>query len=208
MEDRESLGKWFFRVWKTYPFRMLGVNCLFLIACLPIVTIPAAYCGMNAVVQKIYRRIFTMSVFRDFFEAFKEDFLKRLFLTISIIIIPFIIALVLYGRMDMIVWYGITATLVVMVFIILSWFIPQLVLLNLKPIQALKNSFIFMTMCSGKNFFLVLIWTICLTVTLWGWPMSGFLLVIIPVIQVMLITGITMPIFKQYLIQENDCYNE
>jgi len=202
MEEKETLGGWFIRVWVTYPFRMLGVNCLFLIACLPIVTIPAAYCGLNVVVQKIYRKILTVSVFKDFVAEFKTDFLKRLLITTAMIFIPFGVSVFLYGRLDMIVWYCLTAVLVVMVLILFSWFFPQLVLLNLKPMQALKNAFIFMTMNSIRNFFLVLIWTVCLTITLWGWPMSGFLLIILPVIHVMLITGITMPIFKQYLIRE------
>lgn len=204
MEEKESLGKWFFRVWFTYPFRMLGVNCLFLIASLPIVTIPAAYCGLNAVVQKIYRRIYKVSVFHDFWTEFKADFWKRVLITMAIIIIPLGISIAAYERMNLIAWYCLTATFVVIVLIIFGWFYPQLALLNLKPLQALKNSLIFMTMHSFRNFFLVLIWTISLTIILWGWPLSGFLLLILPVVQVMLITGITMPTFKQYLIQAEE----
>ena len=35
-------------VLKTYFFRLLGVNMLFLICCIPVVTIPAAFCGGRA----------------------------------------------------------------------------------------------------------------------------------------------------------------
>ena len=206
-ESLDSVGAWFIRAWARYPFRMLGLNCLFLIACIPIITIPAAYCGLHAIVQKTYRRIYTTEVVKDFFKEFKEAFFQRLLLTLSVIAVPMMISIALMNKVDAIIWYGITATLVVMMLIVLSWFFPQLVFMTLKPGQALKNALIFMTMNSWKNFFLVMIWTICLTIIVWGWPLSGFLLVFLPVLQVILITGITMPTLYEYLLKDN-CENK
>ncbi len=202
LEAQDTLGEWFVRVWTRFPFRMLGVNCLFLIACLPIITIPAAYCGLSAVVQKTYRRIYTTEVVKDFLKEFKEDFFQRLIITLFVIVVPMTISVILVNKVDTIIWYGITATFVAMILMVLSWFFQQLVFMNLKPIHALKNAFIFMTMGNWENFFLVMIWTICITVIVFGWPMSGFLLVFLPVLQVVLITGIIMPTLCKYLLKD------
>ena len=203
-ETQETFGEWFVRVWTTYPFRMLGVNCVFLVACLPIITIPAAYCGLHAVVQRTYRGIHGTTVIIDFLKEFREAFIKRLLLSAIMTVVPIVLSVFLYNRVNIIIWYVITATLVVMTLIVLSWFFPQLVFLNLTPLQALRNSFIFMTMSNFQNILLVSIWAICLTVTIFGWPMSGVLLLIMPVIQVILITGITMPMLRRYLVQNKE----
>lgn len=175
---------------------------LFLVACLPVVTIPAALCGLHSVVQRYYRDIYSTTIWRDFFKEFRDDFLKRTGLCLLVVAIPALIAYLISGFVNSVFSLALYAVAVLAALIVLTWFIPQLVLLNLDPVQALKNALIFTAVETKINFCFMVMYAVSLTVMTYIWPLSAFLLVILPVLLVLLITGWTMPVFQLRLIQE------
>lgn len=67
----------FFFLLATHPWKLIGLNLLFVLFSLPLVTLPAALCGMNRVCIRLVREGVT-SVFSDFFEEFKSSLFKSL----------------------------------------------------------------------------------------------------------------------------------
>ena len=60
-----------------YAGRLVGVNVLFLLCCIPIVTIPAALSALNRYLSAIYRVGYGFSL-EDYWKEFKSDILKNL----------------------------------------------------------------------------------------------------------------------------------
>ena len=70
----------------THFWRLIGMNLLFILFCLPVVTIPPAITALNRVLLNLVREGNTF-FFRDFIDEFKSSFLKS-----WIAFIPWLIA--------------------------------------------------------------------------------------------------------------------
>ena len=201
-EEEQALGAWFLRAWATHPLSLLGTNLMFLIACIPLVTIPAAVCGLNAAVQRIYREKYAETTIRVFWREFLEKFVVRTSMILGILAVP--VAGVILLK-DHSVWgLVLVAVLLVLALVVLSWFIPQLVLLNLKPGQALKNALIFACIETKINFILMVLHAVELTVMIFALPTSVFALLVLPVLHTILSTGLVMPVFQEKLVWDNE----
>lgn len=60
-----------------YPGKIFIANLLFLICCIPVVTIPAAYMALNHYLVKIYQKGYGFSL-EDYWGEFKESVVRRL----------------------------------------------------------------------------------------------------------------------------------
>lgn len=196
-------GSWVLFAWGTYPLALLGANLLFLAACIPVVTIPAALCGLNAVVQRYYRERFAESVTRLFWREFLDSFVKRTLLTLAVAAVPVAAVVLLRNVLSTTIWLVVSAALMAFALVLLSWFMPQLVLLNLRPGQALKNAAIFTCLETKANFAMMALHAVELTILLYALPTSLFLLLFLPVFHVVLVTGIVMPVLQKHLVQDD-----
>lgn len=70
-------AKRFFFLLLNHPWKLVTVNLLFFVFCLPVLTIPAAFCGMNRVLIKLVRdgNCFLWS---EFIKEFKANLFKSL----------------------------------------------------------------------------------------------------------------------------------
>lgn len=202
--EEQSLGAWFLRAWGTHPLTLLGINLVFLVACLPVLTIPAAVCGLNAAIQRLYRQRFAESVFKVFWREFLEKFALRTAMILGLTAVPTAAVLLMKDSVTSVWGLVLAAVLMALTLVILSWFIPQLVLLNLKPGQALKNACIFTCIETRVNFILIAIHAVELTAMIYALPTSGFALLILPVLHTVLTTGIVMPVLEEKLVWEDD----
>lgn len=185
-----------------HPLRLLGANMLFLIACIPVVTIPAACCGLHSVVQRFYREIGTATVCGDFYREFKTDFLQRTGLCFLPMVVVMLVGGVAGLLLDSAIALVVSAILFLVSMIVLTWFVPQLVYLNLRPVQAMKNALIFTVIETKTNFFLMILHAVVLTVMVFFLPLSGFFLLVLPVLQTVLITGLVLPVLREKLAQD------
>ena len=69
--------KRFFFVLGTHFWKMVTLNLLFLLFCIPVITIPAAFCGMNRVLIKLYREG-NCFVWTEFYKEFRANIWKAL----------------------------------------------------------------------------------------------------------------------------------
>ena len=205
--EEEGFFPQIFYVIRTYFFRLIGLNSIFLLCCIPVVTIPAALYGLHAVVQRYYRRIYSTTVVRDFFLEFKTDFLRRTGLFMLLLAAPVIIYAVAQFFAEGPLLLVISAIGFLASLMLLTWFVPQLVLLNLDAVQALKNACILALIETKTNFLLMALHAVVLTSVTCLLPLSGFSLIFLPVLHTLLITGLVMPVFKTRLIQ-NDVKND
>ena len=97
------------------------------------------------------------------------------------------------------IWLVTAAFLTSVGLIVLSWFLSQVVYLNLKPAQAMKNSLILLCIETKRNFALLVLHGVELAVLLFGLPLTAFLLLFLPVLHVVIATGITMPVLQSRL---------
>lgn len=76
LAPKEGLAKYFYLLWN-HAWKLIGVNLLFILFSLPVITLPAALCAMNRVLIKLVRdsNVFLWEEFRD---EFKGDFLRSL----------------------------------------------------------------------------------------------------------------------------------
>ena len=198
--ERETFGAWLKWLFRTYFFRLLGINLLFLVVCIPIVTIPAALCGLHSTIQQYYRKLYAATNLSAFVTEFLSSFVKRTIIIWSIILIPLMIVVWSIQLLPQTLWLSFASILLVAVLLVLSWFIPQLVLLNLDIKQALKNAFLLTGLEAKANLALIAVHAVSMTVVLFGLPVTAFLLLILPVLTTVLTTGITMPVLEKYLV--------
>lgn len=196
---QESFGKWFIRAWSTYPLHLLGINFLFLLFCIPVVTIPAAMCALHGVVQRYYRKRYATTDLHTFISEFKDGFLARTLLCLGLFAAVLLMMQLLHSLLPGPIWLVAAAFLVSIGLVVLSWFLPQVIYLNLKPVQAMKNALILLCIETKRNFALLTLHAVELTVLVFGLPLTAFLLLFLPVLHAVIATGITMPVLKKRL---------
>lgn len=76
-ETPQSGIKRIFYLVVNYPEKLLAVNILFLLGCLPVVTIPASLAALNRYVMKLYRDIYGVTI-ADFLQEWKDSAGKAL----------------------------------------------------------------------------------------------------------------------------------
>ena len=120
-------------------FRLMKLNLLFIVFCLPVFTIPASLAGMTSVLMCLVREGNTF-MWDDFWREFKADFPRRMLVFFLMQIIPSA------------VWYipsalgyenaanFITVALGSLSFMIICYWYPMIVKLDLTVWQALRNA--------------------------------------------------------------------
>lgn len=120
--------------------RLIGLNLLYLVCCLPIVTIPAATCAMHRVLLNWVRETSYEDMLPAFFREFKVDFWKRTGFGLLLLIAPFSLS---YYPLLLGYEGGVTAIFaitIILYFCITKYFYPLLVLLDVTVWQNFKNA--------------------------------------------------------------------
>ena len=201
-DDRPAPTKTGPRIWDmlcNHFFRLLWANILCVICSLPIVTIPAALSGLFAVVQQYYRKGYG-DVNSTFLQEFKQDFLIRIAITLGLVILPvagWLLGTVFSDRIALVV----CALFSVLSLLTIGWLFPQLALLKLRPMEALRNAFLLSCLESKRNLLLLVVEVLFGGVMLVMWPLSFILLLfLIPVYPVIFIHVITEPVIEERII--------
>lgn len=124
-----------------YWVRLIGLNLLYLLCCLPVITIPAATCGLHRVILNMVRETRYEGVFHGFFAEFRTHFLKRTVFGLLLLLAPASIACypIIFGMEGSAV--VITTTIsVLLYFCITKYFYPLLVLLDVDIWANFKNA--------------------------------------------------------------------
>lgn len=123
---------------------LIELNIVTVLLCLPIVTIPAAFSGMARVLILYWRDMPVISLWKEYFTAFKEHFFEKLLIWLAVFLAPVSIPLfcLFLGYQEAaivaLVCFGILS------FLLLSYWFPLCAILDLTPSQNLKNALVLM----------------------------------------------------------------
>ena len=183
-------------------FELLWANLLFVVCSLPLITLPAAWCGLHRVVQQYFLHK-PVSVLRTFWQEFKTAFAARLG------VIAALLAVVAAG-----VWFAaaqtgavplvVCALLLAAFFMVTGWLFPQFTLLQLPVGTALRNAVLLTMIETKKNLLLVLLQILPLTLLVFLWPVSMFAVLLVPVAHVLLSTMVTLPVLQARLVHPDE----
>lgn len=142
----------FFRYWEMFAnkfWTFFKINLIYFVFCIPVVTFGPATAAMTALMRNIYLER-PQFVFHDFWQAFKKNF-KQSFV-IGLLDVWFIVMAVFcfffftanMDNTDSPYWlyYAMVLAVEIVILMMNFYIFPQIVALNLKLPQILKNSFI------------------------------------------------------------------
>lgn len=205
-DDRPAPTRTIPRIWDmlvNHFFRLLWANFLCVLCCIPIVTIPASLCGLYAVVQQYYRKGYG-DVSGTFFQEFKQNFLIRLLMGVVLFLLP-IVGWSIGSILGTWAAYTLCSLFAVISLLIAAWLLPQLTLLTLKPMEAMKNAMLLVGLETVRNLGLLVVEVVFGGVMLAFWPLSFLLLLfLVPVAPVILLNAMTEPVIQQRIIEKEN----
>lgn len=202
--DRPSPTRTLPRIWDmlvNHFFQLLWANFLCAVCMIPIVTIPAALCGLYAVVQQFYRKGYG-DVSGTFFREFKQNFFARLGIFVILALLP-ALGWYLGSLCSVAVAYVLCALMAVISLVTIAWLLPQLTLLTLPPRQALKNALLLTAIETVRNLGLLVVEVIFGGVIIAFWPLSFLLLLfLVPSAPVIILNALTEGVIEQRIIHQ------
>ena len=146
--QKKGFARYFEMLWREF-FPLLKLNLLFIISCLPIVTIPAALTAMNRITVTMVRdrNYFMLS---DYWDAFKRDFFRSLLAGVVIVVLVALFSLSIWfyymlgqaGSKFYMLFVGMSLALMIMVLGSAMYFFPMLAMVELPTGKLMRNSII------------------------------------------------------------------
>ena len=154
---KKGFARYFETFWREF-FPLIKLNLLFLISCIPVVTIPAAITALSRITVTMVRdrNYFMLS---DYWDAFKRDFWRSLIagLTAVILIAVFGIGTWFYYSLAqtigkvMLAFAGVSVGLLVTVLGASMYFFPMLAMVELPTSKLMLNSVLIFYNCFKKS---------------------------------------------------------
>lgn len=205
-DDRPLPKYGFGRLWHvltTHFSKLFFANVLAVAFSLPLVTIPAAWTALHAVVQQYYRTGIG-DVWPKFFQEFKMAFFRRLGYSMLLAALP-VLAWFIGGQFHEGVAYGACAFFLVMDIMVMGWWYPQMSILKLSPTLALRNALLLTFVAVKENLKLLVTGILAGGFVVLFWPVSIIpIMAFLPVLVALLITNIVNPVLDEHLIRENE----
>lgn len=144
---KKGIVRFFEALWREF-FTLLKLNLLFLISCIPIVTIPAALTALSRITVTIARDE-SCFLWHEYWKAFRRDFGKSLVggLVLFASFLMFGVSVWFYYNLGMdnrffIIVAGVAACILLCVYMTSLYFFPMLSVVDLPTKKLLKNSFV------------------------------------------------------------------
>ena len=185
----------------THFSKLIKANLLFVLFSVPLVTMPAAFAAMTAVVQELFRSG-QCFVWDTFIREFRTEFTARTLLSLVLLSLP--VGGWFLGS-SFAVWmaYALSAVLLVAVLLTGCYWFPQMATLTIRAPVCLRNALLLTAIESRRNFLLLLITCITGALTILFWPFSApVVLIILPVFMQLLVVTVVNPVLDDRLIEQ------
>ena len=206
---QEKIG--LFKFMEVYGRRMwvlMGLNLIYLLACIPIVTFGPATAGMTKVARNFSQERHAF-VWHDFWQAFKKNFKQSFIMGLIdiLFVVAFIVAVPSYSvwakQNQMMYIPFVLCLMCVIVFFMMHFYIYLMIASTTLPlIKILRNAFFLVPLGLKQSIFTFLnwIWVIALVVLLY--PYSIFILPIWPLTFLCFVTAFNCdPVIRKFVIQ-------
>ncbi|MCQ2437346.1 MAG: DUF624 domain-containing protein [Clostridia bacterium] len=151
-------------LWREF-FELLKLNLLFILTCIPVITIPAAMAAMHHITVTMVEDK-NHFLWQDYWRIFKRDFVKATLggLIYAVAIAIFVLSTYFYynlmaWHMLTVIFAGLSACLLILIVMSSMYFFPMLVRVELKLKPLLKNA-VFMTFANIKRSLLAFLWLV------------------------------------------------
>jgi len=155
-------------LWREF-FTLVGLNLLFIVTCLPIITIPASITAMSQITVTMVRDK-NHFLFSDYFRAFKRDFWRSLMagLIFFVLIVVFAFSTYFYYNMGqnlsegnggaflVMILAAVSACMALITIMSASVFFPMLAMVELNTKALMKNSLVLVGSSFKKSIYLFL----------------------------------------------------
>lgn len=164
----------------THFWKLIRLNMLFILFCLPVVTIPPAMTAMNRVLLKLVREGNTF-LFSDFIDEFKSSFLKSWIafipwlIVIAVSVIGYLTINDVYSNtFQIILWVTICSLL----YCYSNYCICMIALIDLPLGKIMKNAAIMVISQMRRNVFMIItapVFILCALFYLYSMPLTLFI---------------------------------
>lgn len=158
-------------------FRLMKLNLLFVVFCIPVFTIPASIAGMTSVLMCLVREGNTF-MWSDFWREFKTDFPQRMLIWFLLQILPNAIWYIPNALGYEGLAYMISVALSSLFFIVTCYWFPMIVKLDLTVWQALRNAVLLVVLEWKRSLILLVLSLVFRFVTTLLYPYSILLLLL------------------------------
>ena len=184
----------------THFSKLIQANLLFILFSVPLVTIPASFTAMTAVVQTLFRSG-QCFVWDTFIREFRTEFAVRTLLSLILLVLP-VGGWFLGGAFAGWMAYALSAVLLVAVLLTGCYWFPQMATLTIRAPVCLRNALLLTAIESRRNFLLLLITCITGALTILFWPFSApVVLIILPVFMQLLVVTVVNPVLDERLVE-------
>ena len=158
-------------------FHIAGLNALFVICSVPLVTMPAAYAAMTRV-NGYYAQELSCSQWKEFFRVFKEEFRRVTPVGLPLLLVPFGLSLVIFELLtdpwNAVSYLLLTVCLLTTALLLLIryYLFPLLTWTQLSLREALRNSFLLAIVRLWPNLLMLAFHAVLYCVVMYYFPMS------------------------------------
>lgn len=201
----KGIKRFGFLLWN-HVWKLVTLNVLFLAFCVPVITIPAAFCGLNRVLIKLVREGHCF-LWSDFWKEFKANFLRGMLFGLLCAAILF----ASYYFLSLSISYGqngfdvITGAIGFLLFgfavLFSSYVFVFLPTLELNNMGIAKNAFILSVTEWKTNLVIVgsLLTTTLLTIAFFPYTIFVILIILFPFYQLIVCTAINGPLQRRII---------
>ena len=207
---KQGVALFFEILWREF-WELLKLNMLFLLFCLPVVTIPAAITAMSGITLTMVRDE-NHFLWQDFLRVFKREFGRSL--AAGWIVLLGMAAtgygVIFYSGMADMGWFRLVPSALgavgfVILYCMTFYVFPQLALLNVPVKAVLKNAFFLTFVCMRRNIVMFFVTAVLLTLGFGLLPYS------VPALAMLLLSACSLvvsfqayPAMRQYLFEKDD----
>ncbi len=182
---KKGMALFFEILWREF-WTLLKLNMLFLVFCIPVVTIPAAITAMSRITLTMMRDK-NHFLFRDFFSCFKKEFLKSLGAGAIVFVIMALSAFGVwfYTSLEALGWLrmipaAIGAGCFIIILLMGNYIFAQIAYLEVPFGKMFKNAFYLVFVCIKRNLIVLVINAILLGLGIGMLPYSlpAFIMII------------------------------
>lgn len=203
--------KGFFKFWEIYGrriWKLVQLNMIFIIACLPVVTFGPAVAGMTKVARN-YSQERNAFVWGDFWDTFKKCFKQSFVIGLIDLLIAAAarFGLPVYQKMAeqnsmMYIPMVISISCILLFFMMNFYIYPMIVSTHLTLRQILKNSLFLVSLGFKSSMFTFLAWIVVVLFMFIIYPFSYFLMFVWPFSFMCFVTVFNCyPVIRKYVIQ-------
>jgi len=207
-QPQKSRFKVFFEIYFRKFWKLIQLNLLYVICCIPVLTFGPATAAFTKILRN-YSSERNAFLFSDFFETFKKNFKQSFFIGLAdiILILSFLVSVPYYGQLAskspaFVVAFSVTF-LTIILFIMMNFYIYLLIVsTKLKIKDIIKNSFILALSQLKINLITLLIAFIVIAPVILFIPLTNFIMPFFPFSFVGLVICFnSYPVIRKFVIQ-------